>query len=117
MKKHILIHFLFGLAVGAAFCAAVMLLWNWLMPTIFKLETITFWQALGLLALARILFGGMIGKRWERKHKHIMHHRHFIRNKFMRMSEEERKDFIKRKFLKHGFDHDFCQQNESEKHD
>jgi hypothetical protein len=29
-----------------------MLLWNWLMPTIFKLPEITFWQALGLIALA-----------------------------------------------------------------
>lgn len=32
------------------------LLWNWLMPTIFNLPTITFWQALGLNILASILF-------------------------------------------------------------
>ncbi len=36
----------------------VMLLWNWLAPTLFGLPHITFWQALGLLALCRILFGG-----------------------------------------------------------
>jgi hypothetical protein len=36
----------------------VMLLWNWLAPTLFGLPQITFWQALGLLALCRILFGG-----------------------------------------------------------
>src|SRR5712691_12497920 len=36
----------------------VMLLWNWLAPTLFGLRLITFWQALGLLALCRILFGG-----------------------------------------------------------
>jgi len=36
----------------------VMLLWNWLAPTLFGLRQITFWQALGLLALCRILFGG-----------------------------------------------------------
>lgn len=36
----------------------VRLLWNWLMPAIFGLPSITFWQAVGLLALARILFGG-----------------------------------------------------------
>ena len=36
----------------------VMLLWNWLTPTLFGLPQITFWQALGLLALCRILFGG-----------------------------------------------------------
>jgi hypothetical protein len=32
------------------------LLWNWLMPTIFNLPTITFWQAMGLNILASILF-------------------------------------------------------------
>jgi hypothetical protein len=36
----------------------VMLLWNWLAPALFGLREITFWQALGLLALCRILFGG-----------------------------------------------------------
>lgn len=36
----------------------VMLLWNWLAPNLFGLRLITFWQALGLLALCRILFGG-----------------------------------------------------------
>lgn len=33
-------------------------LWNWLLPTLFGWPRITFWQALGLLALCRILFGG-----------------------------------------------------------
>lgn len=37
---------------------AVKLLWNWLLPTLFGLRSITFWQAIGLLALCRILFGG-----------------------------------------------------------
>jgi Ca2+/H+ antiporter, TMEM165/GDT1 family len=36
----------------------VMHLWNWLAPTLFGWRQITFWQAFGLLALCRILFGG-----------------------------------------------------------
>ena len=36
----------------------VMHLWNWLAPELFGLRQVTFWQALGLLALCRILFGG-----------------------------------------------------------
>lgn len=36
----------------------VKLLWNWLLPPLFGWRQITFWQALGLLALCRILFGG-----------------------------------------------------------
>jgi hypothetical protein len=34
-------------------------LWNWLLPTLFGWRPITFWQALGMLALCRILFGGL----------------------------------------------------------
>ena len=36
----------------------VKLLWNWLMPSIFGVGQITFWQAFGVLALCRILVGG-----------------------------------------------------------
>jgi len=43
-------------AVGGA---AVMLLWNWLLPSLFGWHAIGFWQALGILALSRILFGGL----------------------------------------------------------
>jgi len=46
----------------AAFIAAggeiVKVLWNWLLPPLFGWPQIGFWQALGLLALCRILFGG-----------------------------------------------------------
>jgi hypothetical protein len=39
----------------------VMLLWNWLLPPLFGWHTITFWQALAMLVLCRILFGGLGG--------------------------------------------------------
>src|SRR6516164_9554608 len=38
-------------------------LWNWLLPTLFGLRQIVFWQALGILLLCRILFGGFGGHR------------------------------------------------------
>ncbi len=37
----------------------VLQLWNWLLPPLFGWHQITFWQAVGLLALCRILFGGL----------------------------------------------------------
>lgn len=37
----------------------VMHLWNWLLPPLFGWRLLTFWQALGLLVLCRILFGGL----------------------------------------------------------
>jgi hypothetical protein len=40
----------------------VMYLWNWLLPPLFGWRLITFWQAVGLLALCRILFGGVSGR-------------------------------------------------------
>ena len=39
----------------------VLQLWNWLLPPLFGLRQITFWQALGILVLCRILFGGLGG--------------------------------------------------------
>lgn len=50
---------LIGLGVCAVlllpFGVAAMLLWNWLMPVIFGLPTVTFWQIYGLLWLIRLL--------------------------------------------------------------
>jgi hypothetical protein len=56
----------------------VMHLWNWLLPPLFGWRLVTFWQAVGILALCRILFGGFgrhgsgrskfrrrMAKRWE----------------------------------------------------
>ena len=37
---------------------AVLHLWNWLMPEVFGLRAVSFWQAVGLMALSWILFGG-----------------------------------------------------------
>ena len=49
-----------GLVVFIAIGGAVVLqLWNWLLPPLFGWRQITFWQAVGILALCRILFGGL----------------------------------------------------------
>jgi hypothetical protein len=49
------------LIVVAGFGQAVLQLWNHLMPQIFGLPALTFWQAVGLMALAWILFGSWRG--------------------------------------------------------
>jgi hypothetical protein len=51
----IFIAFLIFIALGGV---VVQLLWNWLVPSLFGLRVVTLWEALGLLALSRILFGG-----------------------------------------------------------
>ena len=45
-------------AFAFLFGAVVMWLWNWLMPAIFHLGLITYWQAVGLAILGRLLIGG-----------------------------------------------------------
>jgi len=64
-------------AVIAAMAATVfgflvMSLWNWLAPAVFGARTINFWQALGILVLSKILFGGFRGRpgyggHWRRR--------------------------------------------------
>lgn len=71
--------------VIAGFGSAVLYLWNWLMPAIFGLPAITFWQALGLLGLSWLLFGGprgFFGPHGRRGARHLRH-----------MSPEERERF------------------------
>ena len=46
-------------ALAFLFGAVVMWLWNWLMPVIFHLGVISYWQALGLAILGRLLFGSL----------------------------------------------------------
>src|ERR1017187_4585382 len=48
------------------FGEVVMHLWNWLLPMLFGWRLITFWQALVLLVLCRILFGGFGGHGHDR---------------------------------------------------
>jgi hypothetical protein len=60
-------------------------LWNWLMPALFGLAAISFWQALGLVALSRILFGGFRHGPW-----HHHHWRERLLARWEQMTPEER---------------------------
>ena len=69
--------FVLFIAIGGE---VVRLLWNWLLPPLFGWSQITFWQALGLLALCRILFGGFgfhgsgrssVRRRWAERWEHM----------------------------------------------
>jgi hypothetical protein len=93
-------HHIFLIPAAAAFIAAlgcvVMLLWNALLPRITGLPPVNFWEAAGLLILARILFGGLGGMGWHHGHKNP------FKEKWLHMNDEERKEFVA-KF--HGFHH------------
>ncbi|MDR0713884.1 MAG: hypothetical protein LBF89_06475 [Bacteroidales bacterium] len=105
-------------AIAAGFGAVVMLLWNALLPQIFGIASINFWQALGLLALCRMLFGGFggDGRMFAGKGGH---HKNRIREKWQNMSDEERREFIKDRHFGHGhgFGRDFFDREEPEKKD
>ena len=85
------------LVTCAIFGVAVMLLWNALMPQIFSFPQIGYLQAAGLLLLARLLFGGIGADLSEHggRRGHF-HHGNKLREKWMNMSEEERKEFMEK---------------------
>jgi hypothetical protein len=66
----------------------VMHLWNWLLPALFGWRQVTFWQALGLLALCRILFGGFGGHG-----HHSSKSRRRMAEHWEQMTPEEREKF------------------------
>jgi hypothetical protein len=47
-------------------------LWNWLMPALFGLGTIDYWQGFGILVLAQLLFGGHTSHRGNGRHRHYI---------------------------------------------
>lgn len=58
-----------GIAAAFLFGLVIMWLWNWLMPLIFGLPEVTYWQGIGLLILSSILFGRMGGGSPDSKKK------------------------------------------------
>jgi hypothetical protein len=99
-KKHHFLGLLIAVAAFALFGAIVMLLWNALLPVLFKLPAVNYLQALGLLLLVSVLFGfgsGLMhtlpmfffrGGRGRRMHGNP------FREKWLSMSEDERKEFM-----------------------
>jgi hypothetical protein len=72
--------------------AVVMLLWNWNLPAVFGWREITFWQALGLFALCRILFGDL-GMRVRGSHRPNGWMRRRMAERWEKMTPEEREKY------------------------
>lgn len=76
------------LAAVAAFSFIVMSLWNWLLPALFGWHAISFPQAVGLLVLSRILFGGLHGRGGPGRHWRAR-----MAERWEQMTPEEREKF------------------------
>jgi hypothetical protein len=63
-------------------------LWNWLMPALFGLKAIGYWQAVGLVVLSKILFGG-----FSRSGGRGGYGRRRMRERWEQMTPEEREKF------------------------
>jgi hypothetical protein len=79
---------LFAVLFLAIFGFVVMSLWNWLMPALFGWRLISFWQALGILLLSKILFGGLRGG----PQRHWFWRRRMM-ERWAQMTPEEREKF------------------------
>lgn len=80
----------FVVIAGAVLGFITMELWNALLPQIFGWSRITFWQSVGLLVLSKILFGG-----FHRGSDHRGQWKHRMKERWERMSPEEREKFRK----------------------
>jgi len=74
---------------------AVMLLWNAILPAVLGISVITFWQAIGILVLSKILFGGFRGGPWGGRRGGPPH----WKNQWVNMSDEE-KEKMKEEMMK-----------------
>lgn len=95
LQKHLVLIPLFCMAFILLFGGCVMLLWNWLMPEIFGLPTVSFWQAAGLLLLCKILFGGFGGGHHHHGHGHCRCGGNKLRERWENMTPEERERVMK----------------------
>jgi hypothetical protein len=92
-----------GIGVCILLGFVVMWLWNWLMPSIFGLGTIKYWQAVGLFALAKLFFGGFGSGGGDDSKKHKKGEiRNEIKSEIAKEFDKEfdkefRKDYEKRK--------------------
>lgn len=75
----------FAIVAVAVFGFILMSLWNWLAPAVFGARTITYWQALGILILSKILFSGFGGRPGPRGHW-----KHRMRERWAHMTPDER---------------------------
>ena len=78
----------FAVLFVTLFGYVVMRLWNWLMPVLFGWHGIGFWQAVGILVLSKILFGGFHGR--PSRHRHW---RGRMMERWEQMTPEERQKF------------------------
>lgn len=94
LQKHLVFIPLFFIPFIALCGWIVMLLWNWLMPVLFGLPDVSFWQATGLLLLCKILFGGFGGG--HHGHGHGCHHAggNKLRERWENMTPEERERIV-----------------------
>lgn len=76
------------LIIASALAWLVMFLWNAILVDVAGVKPLNFWKAAGLLILAKILFGGLGGKKGRWKHSK----RKQWRKKWMDMSHEERQE-------------------------
>jgi hypothetical protein len=97
-KVRVLKFLLFGVAMLAVFGLVVMGLWNWLAPQVFGLRTIGYWQAVGLLILSKILFGGIGRPRLHRGG----HWGRWMAERWAAMTPEEREKFRERMWQDFG---------------
>ena len=78
-----------ALLVLALVSGAVMLLWNNILAQVVAVKIISFWQAMGILVLSKLLFGGFRGGAGWGRHKW----REKMNERWEKMTPEDKENF------------------------
>ena len=110
-----LVHIIGWVIIGLGFAGLFALVfgyvvkwvWNMFMPAVFGLSQITFWQAFGIVILAKLLFGGFSPHRYDRGYRYdrLHHHWRFPWNRFRDHRQDLKSNYRNWKYY-HGFWHD-----------
>ncbi len=99
MIMKVVLKILIVIAAVAIFGLVVMLLWNSIIPMVIGWGALTYLQAVGLLVLCRVLFGGFNSFKRGASYKHM---RHAHKEQLKGMSRKQKMEYIRECMAKKG---------------
>lgn len=104
-KRFVTLLLVWAIVIPAAASGLILLLWNALMPALFGLATIGFWQAVGLFLLCQVLSGGFAFGLFLLAggiHSICYHHNRAAHERWKNMTDAERREAFLQRMARFG---------------
>lgn len=104
-KRFVTLLLVWAIVIPAAASGLILLLWNALMPALFGLVTIGFWQAAGLFLLCQVLSGGFAFGLFLLAggiHSIYYHHNRAAHERWKNMTDAERREAFLQRMARFG---------------